>query len=100
MQEEEPEEPAASTPEKQQKAKLVNVELVANDYYYVEAKIGGRIFKLSPIAKTKLPAGTHSLYLRPSDKQPWKRAGRITLSPDGSSRVEMLDPPGAKVSSI
>ena len=95
------EEPAAAKPQKSAPATAkptVSVQLLANDYFYIEAKIAGKVFKLDPIAKAKVEVGTHSVYLRESSSDSWKKAGSVTFAAGNSYKVEMLEPAGVRAS--
>ena len=78
-------------------APMVAVQLLANDYFYVEAKIGGRVYTLNPVVETQIRAGNHVVQLRASAKAPWQKAGRLRLRAGKTHEVEMLDPPGLRV---
>jgi len=70
----------------------VSVEFVANDFYFVYVKVGGRILTLEPKAKIRLPVGKHTVYLQQKKSDSWKKAGSIRLSKGSSYRVEMKKP--------
>lgn len=75
----------------------VDVVLAANDYISAEVKIGNRVHKLTPLARTSLRPGTYPVQLRESSGDPWVAAGKLSIVAGTSYRVEMLDPPGIKV---
>ena len=77
--------------------KRVEVEFVANEFFFVYVKVAGRQLTLEPVARTSIPVGRHSVYLRQSKDDKWQRAGSLRLSPGKSYRVEMKKPKGLRV---
>ncbi len=75
----------------------VPVEFVANEFFFVYVKVGGKVLTLEPRARLELPEGKHTVYLRQSPDDKWARAGRITIEPDKTYRVEMRKPAGLKL---
>jgi hypothetical protein len=76
---------------------LVPVEFVANEFFFVYVRVGGRMLTLEPRARVQLPVGGHSVYLRASKDEKWQKAGRIKIEPDQQYRVEMKKPAGLKL---
>jgi eukaryotic-like serine/threonine-protein kinase len=75
----------------------VAVEFVANEFFFVYVKVGGKVLTLEPRARVELGDGKHVVHLRQSPDQDWLRAGRITLEPGAEYRVEMRKPAGLKL---
>ncbi len=75
----------------------VPVEFVANEFFFVYVKVGGKVLTLEPRAKLELPDGRHTVYLRQSPDDKWTRAGRITIEPGQEYRVEMRKPAGLEL---
>jgi serine/threonine protein kinase len=76
---------------------LVPVEFVANEFFFVYVRVGGRVLTLEPRARVQLPEGKHTVYLRQSKDEKWQRAGRIKIEADREYRVEMRQPAGLKL---
>jgi serine/threonine protein kinase len=76
---------------------LVPVEFVANEFFFVYVRVGGRMLTLEPRARVQLPVGGHTVYLRASKDEKWQKAGRIKIEPDQQYRVEMRKPAGLKL---
>jgi serine/threonine protein kinase len=76
---------------------LVPVEFVANEFFFVYVRVGGRMLTLEPRARVSLPVGGHTVYLRASKDEKWQKAGRIKIEPDKQYRVEMSKPAGLKL---
>jgi serine/threonine protein kinase len=76
---------------------LVPVEFVANEFFFVYVRVGGRMLTLEPRARVTLPVGGHTVYLRASKDEKWQKAGRINIEPDQQYRVEMRKPAGLKL---
>jgi serine/threonine protein kinase len=76
---------------------LVPIEFVANEFFFVYVRVGGRMLTLEPRARVQLPVGGHTVYLRASKDEKWQKAGRIKIEPDKQYRVEMLKPAGLKL---
>jgi serine/threonine protein kinase len=75
----------------------VPVEFVANEFFFVYVKVSGRVLTLEPRQRIELPEGKHTVFLRESPDEKWKRAGRITIAPDSVYRVEMRKPAGLEL---
>jgi serine/threonine-protein kinase len=75
----------------------VPVEFVANEFFFVYVRVGGRMLTLEPRARIQLPVGGHTVYLRTSKDEKWQKAGRIKIEPDQQYRVEMRKPAGLKL---
>lgn len=75
----------------------VPVEFVANEFFFVYVKVGGRVLTLEPRGSVELLQGKHTVYLRQSPDDKWVRAGRITLEPGREYRVEMRKPAGLQL---
>ena len=85
------------TKKKPEVATKVSVEFVASQFYFVYVKVAGRVLTLEPKTSTRLPVGTHSVYLREKPTGDWKRAGSITLKRGANYRVEMKKPAGLRL---
>jgi serine/threonine protein kinase len=70
----------------------VPVEFVANEFFFVYVKVGGKVLTLEPRAELELLEGKHTVFLRQTPDEKWARAGRITLEPGNEYRVEMRKP--------
>ncbi len=90
----EPGMPGMGEPGVAKPAENVSVEFVANQYFFVYVKVAGKVLTLEPRARTKLPAGKHTVYLRTDRNARWTKAGRIDVEANHGYRVEMLEPPG------
>ena len=75
----------------------VPVEFVANEFFFVYVRVGGKMLTLEPRARINLPEGGHSVYLRSSKDEKWQKAGRIVIEADKQYRVEMKKPAGLKL---
>ena len=75
----------------------VPVEFVANEFFFVYVKVGGKVLTLEPRARLELPEGKHTVYLRQSPDAEWARAGRINIEPGSEYRVEMRKPASLKL---
>jgi eukaryotic-like serine/threonine-protein kinase len=75
----------------------VPVEFVANEFFFVYVKVGGKVLTLEPRARLELPAGRHAVFVRESSDDKWVRAGRITVEPGADYRVEMRKPAGLRL---
>jgi len=89
--EDEAEAEVAPKPQKHKRAK-VSVEFTASEFYFVYIKVAGRKLTLEPKKTTRLPVGTHAVYLRQKPDQDWRRAGTIKLARGASYKVEMKKP--------
>lgn len=75
----------------------VDVDFVANEFFFVYVKVGSRVLTLEPRKRVTLPVGSHTVYLRQSKDAKWTRAGRIRIDEDHSYRVEMRKPSGLRL---
>jgi eukaryotic-like serine/threonine-protein kinase len=76
---------------------LVPIEFVANEFFFVYVRVHGRVLTLEPRSRIQLPEGSYGVQLRQSSDDDWQRAGRITIEPGATYRVEMQKPAGLKL---
>ena len=76
---------------------LIDVEFVANEFFFVYVRVNGRKLTLEPRDSVKLPPGSHRVQLRQSPDEKWQSAGRIKIEAGSTYRVEMKQPAGLKL---
>jgi eukaryotic-like serine/threonine-protein kinase len=88
-----PEPASEPTPKHKQKAvSPAKVEFAAHEFFFVWVKVGGREVALEPVAKLSLKPGKHTVHLRESAEQPWRKAGQIDVDASQRYRVSLRKP--------
>ncbi len=65
------------------------VEFAAHQFFFAWVKVGSRVLALEPVGKLDLRPGSHTVYLRERDDQPWVKAGKIRVEAGQRYRVKL-----------